>query len=138
MSRNWHWRKDYPTSSRQVRNQCYQLEILLIWSTKVPSIKYTVQTIEWNELYWRTRLIGNIFRRFHLLLNWKPFANCFVSISSRNHFYLPQRSWGKVIFSETCVKYSVHILEQSMLGYGQPAGGTHPTGMHTWCYKFLF
>ena len=24
------------------------------------------------------------------------------------HFYRPQRSWGKVIFSEACVKNSVH------------------------------
>ena len=31
-------------------------------------------------------------------------------------FYHPQRSWGKVIFSEACVKNSVHIREQCMLG----------------------
>ena len=31
-------------------------------------------------------------------------------------YYRPQRSWGKVIFSEACVKNSVHIWEQCMLG----------------------
>ena len=30
--------------------------------------------------------------------------------------YCPQRSWGKVIFSEVCVKNSVHIREQCLLG----------------------
>ena len=25
-----------------------------------------------------------------------------------SYYYRPQRSWGKVIFSEVCVKYSVH------------------------------
>ena len=27
---------------------------------------------------------------------------------SKNYFYRPQRSWGKVIFSEACVNNSVH------------------------------
>ena len=26
---------------------------------------------------------------------------------------------------------------QCMLGYGQQAGGTHPTGMHSFCFEFL-
>ena len=81
-------------------------------------------------------------------------------------YYRPQRSWGKVIFSEACVKNCVHRggLPHCMLGYtppprtdtpqdqrqtpreqtppsavhagryGQQAGSTHPTGMHT-CLK---
>ena len=32
------------------------------------------------------------------------------------NLYRLQRSWGKVIFSEACVKNSVHIREQCMLG----------------------
>ena len=56
--------------------------------------------------------------------------------------YRPQRSWGKV--SEAWVKNSVHRVGSATnppLGrppwpvhagrYGQQAGGTHPTGMHT-------
>ena len=74
-------------------------------------------------------------------------------------YYRPQRSWDKVIFSEVCVKNSVHRGGAGCLGrhpprsrhphrsrppgkqtppgavhaarYGQQAGGTHPTGMHT-------
>ena len=41
-------------------------------------------------------------------------------ILCNRHFYRPQRSWGKVIFSEACVKNSVHREE------GSP--GPHPRG----------
>ena len=76
---------------------------------------------------------------------------------SRSTFlhYRPQRSWGKVIFSDVCVKNSVHRGEKtppfrsrqppSPRGtvcagrYGQQAGGTNPTGMqscfHAVCRK---
>ena len=63
------------------------------------------------------------------------------------YYYRPQRSCGKVMFSQACVKNSVHrgvcILActgqipptQYMLGYMPPAAtavdGTHPTGMHS-------
>ena len=40
-----------------------------------------------------------------------------LSIDGKVSYYRPQQSWGKVIFSETCVKNSVHRI----LGY------THPT-----------
>ena len=82
-----------------------------------------------------------------------------------HRFYRPQRSCGKVIFSEACVKNSVHMggggrLPQWMLGYTTPhplgrhrpgrqppgqtppgqtatsADGTHPTGMHS-CFKWV-
>ena len=33
---------------------------------------------------------------------------CNINIIKLMHFYRPQRSWGKVIFSEACVKNSVH------------------------------
>ena len=64
-------------------------------------------------------------------------------------FYRPQRSWGKVIYSVACVKNSVHSGDggSTWAGtpprqvhppgavhagrYGQQAGGTHPTGMHS-------
>ena len=55
--------------------------------------------------------------------------------------------WGKVIFSEACVKNSVHRegvpgpgdvpgpggggVETPWDGYCTAAGGTHPTGMHS-------
>ena len=75
------------------------------------------------------------------------------------HFYRPQRCCGKVIFSQACVKNSVHggCLPQCMLGDTNPpsrparhppgqtptcpvpagiymataADGTHPIGMHS-------
>ena len=56
---------------------------------------------------------------------WEDFSHsgeCFFkSFSVANKitatsFYRPQRSWGKVIFSEACIKNSVHIREQCMLG----------------------
>ena len=74
------------------------------------------------------------------------------------HIYRPQRSCSKVIFSQACVKNSVHGgggLPQCMLGYtpldrppmgrhtppqqtATAADGTHPTGMHscTLCNKW--
>ena len=74
--------------------------------------------------------------------------------------YRPQRSWCKVIFSEACVKNSVHRsggssqtppaadtpqeqappLPSAMHAgrYGQQAGGTHPTGMHTCLTIWLY
>ena len=44
------------------------------------------------------------------------------------HFYRPQRSWGKVIFSQACVKNSVHrgLPEQTPLGRHPP--GQAPPG----------
>ena len=97
--------------------------------------------------------------------NFQVFFICFKVTFS---FYRPQRSWGKAIFSEACVKNSVHragVVSQHALqatppradtpfpqeqtaaprsrhpppcavhaGYGQQAGGTHPTGMQS-CLK---
>ena len=82
-----------------------------------------------------------------------------------NAFLLPptNKVWSKVIFSEACVKNSVHggeYLGRYPLGrytprqvhppvtrytpravhagrYGQQAGGTHPTGMHSYLTRFL-
>ena len=53
--------------------------------------------------------------------------------------YRPQRSWAKVIFSQACVKNSVHrgegCLSQCMLGYTPqektPSGSRHPPGADT-------
>ena len=36
------------------------------------------------------------------------FQNLSIKTSSPQDYYRPQRSWGKVIFSEACVKNSVH------------------------------
>ena len=75
-------------------------------------------------------------------------------VSDREHFYRPQRSWGKVIFSQACViLFTEGGLPQCMLGYppdqpptpnppgaeyagryGQCAGGTIPTGMQS-CFQ---
>ena len=48
---------------------------------------------------------------------------CHLSFSVIASNYRPQRSWGKVIFSEECVKNSVHRLVS-----GQPPspGSRHP------------
>ena len=45
----------------------------------------------------------------------------------------PQRSWAKVIFSQACVKNSIHrggggCLPQCMLGYTPPPRSRHPPG----------
>ena len=65
------------------------------------------------------------------------------------YFYRPQRSCGKVMFLHLSVILFTgrgvchtspwadttlgrhHPLAQCMLGYGQQAGGTHPTEMHS-------
>ena len=43
-----------------------------------------------------------------------------------SYYYRPQRSWGKVIFSEVCVKYSVHGGGACM------AGGMRGRGRAWW------
>ena len=49
------------------------------------------------------------------------FSTFFITFHlSHLNYYRPQRSWGKVIFSETCVKNSVH------------RGGMHGKGGHAW------
>ena len=58
-------------------------------------------------------------------------------MASFKSFYRPQRSWGKVIFSEECVKNSVH--RGGMHGGGMcvageacVVGGMHGRGGHVW------
>ena len=99
-------------------------------------------SLRWSEQFFPATLIGHSWSQGFWLLS------C----------YRPQRSWGTVIFSEACVKNSVPRrvgLPHCMLGYppgadippgadtpqtvhagryGQQAGGTYPTGMHT-CWK---
>ena len=62
-------------------------------------------------------------------------------------FFLPpvNEVWGKVIFSQACVilfRGGLHSEggrtippPSDTMGYGQRAGGTHPTGMHSCCEK---
>ena len=95
-----------------------------------------------------------------------PVYNRFKIPDKSLYFYRKHRSWGKVIFSEACVKNlstsgegvypiacwdtppqdqrqttppphgSRHSPSTAVHAgrYGQQAGGTHPTGMHT-CLK---
>ena len=62
-----------------------------------------------------------LLRTVHILLE------CILVI--RYIYYRPQRSWAKVIFSQACVKNSVHrgggCLPQCMLGY-PPPDQAHP------------
>ena len=62
---------------------------------------------------------------------------CIDSVLKRKHihYYRPQRSWGKIIFSEACVKNSVHgeggVIPACLAG-GIPAclaglGGVYPS-----------
>ena len=48
-------------------------------------------------------------------------------------YYRPQRSCGKVMFLHLSV---ILFIGQCMLGYGQQAGGTHPTGMQSCWHCF--
>ena len=66
-------------------------------------------------------------------------------ITGFSSYYHPQRSCDKVMFSQVCVKNSVHgggdvcMARGGMHGRGAcvaeetaiTAGGTHPTGMHS-------
>ena len=68
----------------------------------------------------------------HLICTLQCFLFCQTN-------YRPQRSWAKVIFSQVCVKNSVHrgggCLPQCMLGYTPqeqtPPGSRHPPGADT-------
>ena len=53
---------------------------------------------------------------FSGLKKFLDFPSIFFALSIFQCFYRQQRSWGKVIFSEACVKNSFHIREQCMLG----------------------
>ena len=46
--------------------------------------------------------------------------------------YCPQRSWGKVIFSEACVKNSVHGGGACMTRGGMCGRGACMAGRHAW------
>ena len=49
-----------------------------------------------------------------------------------NSFYRPQRSWGKVMFSQACViLFTGGCLPQCMLGYHTPPRSRHPPGADT-------
>ena len=50
---------------------------------------------------------------------YTSYWNSFLLVISFGHFYCPQRSWGEVVFSEACVKNSVHGGGACM------AGGVH-------------
>ena len=50
-----------------------------------------------------------------------------ISLNSRD-IYRPQRSWGKVIFSETCVKNSFHSGGVHGRGHAWQAGGVRGGG----------
>ena len=87
-----------------------------------------------------------------------------VLTESREYYYCPERSCGKVMFLHLSVILSTRRVStsgprgspwvdtlppradtpprqtppaQCMLGYGQQAGGTHPTGMHS-CFLTIF
>ena len=106
--------------------------------------------------------------KFFLLMNISSFTSDNISsiLKTVNVFYkqfLPPANevWGKVIFSQACVKNSVHgggvsapggVCSQGVSapeggawwrpppGTAAAAGGTHPTGMH-FCLKknqFIF
>ena len=80
---------------------------------------------------------------------------CINNLSNTVYYYRPQRSWGKVIFSQASMILFMGGLPQCMLGYhppgpgrhppgaehtgryGQRAGGMHPTGMQS-CYFNVF
>ena len=93
---------------------------------------------------------------------WVKGSMVTLDLFTKLDIYRPRRSWGKVIFSETCVKNSVHRgvsasfhagihppgtrgrhpprtrgrhpPAQCMLG---DTGGTHPTGRHTCLNQIL-
>ena len=50
-----------------------------------------------------------------------------------NNFYCPQTKFAKVMFSQVsvCPPPGRHTPPADTTGYGQQAGGTHPTGMHS-------
>ena len=53
-------------------------------------------------------------------IRWNP--TCLLTTVLKKDYYRPQRSWAKVIFSQACVKNSVHrggggCLPQCILGY---------------------
>ena len=49
-----------------------------------------------------------------------------------NYIYRPQRSWGKVIFSEACVKNSVHRVGRAWQWGMCGGGGMHGRGCAWW------
>ena len=71
-------------------------------------------------LFFRSYLCSNEIRVIHL-------------IDGYFHFYRPQRSWGKVIFSEACVNNSVHGGSPGPHPGGQVEGsGQGDLQAHTW------
>ena len=70
---------------------------------------------------------------FHCHRHWHYSVNTITQFHD-THFYRPQRSWAKVIFSEACVKNSIH----GGGGVGLVPGGKCEIFGGGGCLKFFF
>ena len=50
----------------------------------------------------------------------------------------PRAGPPRQVYPHPCPPRQVHPPQQCMLGYGQQAGGTHPTGMHSCFYCCVY
>ena len=111
--------------------QKYAIVILCALAVGLPVLNF--EYFNWDEIYLPHRLI--VYKNNQKLFR-RPIKEKVIIVSKRNalHFYRPQRSWGKVIFSETCVKYSVHGGGACVVVVGGAcmAGGAWLGGMHGW------
>ena len=66
---------------------------------------------------------------FLVITDFNAFSPAFLAhICGVLYFYRPQRSWGKVIFSEACVKISVYRGEARVAGGRAWQGSVHGRG----------
>ena len=88
--------------------------------------------------------LGPVEGHIHTLIANENFnSNC------KRNYYRPQKKFAKVMFLHLSVSHSVHRGRGGLhpggqtpspsdtTGYGQRAGGRHPTGMHS-CFTYSF
>ena len=99
------------------RTGLFSARLTLITLIHTPG-RACVQSLVWKRCAYSWIMPGVTF----------PNTPCTIAPLS---YYRPQRSWAKVIFSQACVKNSVHsgeCLPRCMLGYTNPPGPDPPPG----------
>ena len=108
-------------------------------SSPAPNIFNEVTYLTIGSLYSYSKSIPinskrQLFMSFLRQNHWFAFNHCVLKVClhvtylALQHYYRPQRSWGKVMFLHVSVILST-ISGGHRNTYGWQAGSTHPTGM---------
>ena len=96
-----------------------------------------------KDAHFCKRWINNNTSKYYLASSTRVILTKQIMKSTRRLFTACKRSWRRLCFPRCLSVHRVGVSasgpgwvapSQCMLGYGQQAGGTHPTGMHS-CFS---